>query len=368
MLISSEIFDSVKESFLCFVRAGLGQNEVFPSHAIDWQLMKALADEHGVSAVVLDGIERLMAKSSDLKVEIPKDLRRKWIAGMLKNHEGRYRTYKHTLASLAGFYNMHGFKMMVLKGYACSLDWPQPNHRPCGDIDIWQFGQWKEADAVLAAEKNVKIGSAHHHHTVFRWNGFSVENHYDFLNVHHHKSNVEMEAILKRLGQDDSHYTEIEGEKVYLPSANLHALFMLRHGISNFASTGFKLRQLLDWAFLVQKHNTEIDWQWLEKQVEYFGMKKIYDIFNAICIEDLGFDSGIFPKGQFDPSLKERVLNDVLSNEFSEKESGGFLSRALYKFRRWKANAWKHRLCFKESMWSAFLSGVWSHLLKPKSV
>lgn len=46
----------------------------------------------------------------------------------------------------------------------------------------------------------IKIDTSHHHHTVFEWEGFTVENHYDFLNVHHHKSNVEMERIFKSLG------------------------------------------------------------------------------------------------------------------------------------------------------------------------
>lgn len=78
---------------------------------------------------------------------------------------------------------------MVLKGYACSIDWPKPEHRPCGDIDIWLFGKQKEADAALAAspkfhDSSFKIDSSHHHHTVFDWCSFSVENHYDFVNVY----------------------------------------------------------------------------------------------------------------------------------------------------------------------------------------
>lgn len=241
------------------------------------------------------------------------------------------------------------------------------------DIDIWLFGQQKEADEALIAwfkvhGSKLKIDTSYHHHTVFEWKGFSVEDHYDFLNVHHHKSNREMEKILKDLGQDDSHYVEIEGERVYLPSANLHALFMLRHAMSNFASTGFQLRQLLDWGFFVEKRRSEIDWNWLVKRLNYFGMKKLYDIFNAICVGDLGFDVGIFPKVQFDPMMKDRVLNDILSPEFSEQEVGGFFRRAFYKYRRWRANAWKHELCYNESMSSAFWSGVWGHMMKPSSI
>lgn len=358
-MLSSDL----KDSFLAYVRMGIGHDS-YPNSTIDsWNQIKALADAQGLSAILVDGIERLLEDRRP-----PKMVLLQWIGEVLQNYETRYKQYQDAISSLAAFYNQHGFKMMVLKGYGLGLNYPKPNHRPCGDIDIWLFGQQKEADALLAKECGIDIDNEHHHHTVFEWKGFSVENHYDFLNVHHHKSNVEMEKILKDLGQDDSHYVEIGGNKVYLPSANLHALFMLRHAMSNFASTGFNLRQLLDWGFFAEKHRTEIDWKWLEKQLEYFGMKKLYDIFNAICVGDLGFDVDIFPKVQFDPMLKDRVLNDILSPEFNEKEKGGFFSRAIFKYRRWKANAWKHELCFSESLWSAFWSGVKSHILKPSSI
>ena len=97
-------------------------------------------------------------------------------------------------------------------------------------------------------------------------------------------------------------------------------------------------------------------------------MKKLYDVFNSICVVKLGFNEKLFKIEHVDKNLNERVLNDILSPEFSEKESGGFISRAMFKYRRWRANAWKHQLCFRESLWSAFLSGIWSHLLKPSSI
>jgi hypothetical protein len=126
--------------------------------------------------------------------------------------------------------------MMVLKGYACSLDWPKPDHRPCGDIDIWQFGKQVEADAAVAKEKGIKIDNSHHHHTVFWWGDFMVENHYDFINVHHHKGNVELEKEFKQLAFDDTHFVDVNGEKVYLPSPNLHALFLIKHAMTDFTS------------------------------------------------------------------------------------------------------------------------------------
>lgn len=368
------IKEETKEAFLEIVRLGIGKERSFAiPKSIDWNVIKSLADEQGLSAIVLDGADKLNANYSDT-VSMPLQMKLEWIGEVLQNYEQRYVAYEKAIASLAAFYHQHVFKMMVLKGYGLSLNYPKPNHRPSGDIDIWLFGKWKEADAILSSEKGIKIDNSHHHHTVFSWQGFSVENHYNFLNVHHHKSNLEMEELLEELGQDDSHSVEImdattgSAMRVYLPNANLHALFMLRHCMSNFASTGMRLRPLLDWGFFAEKHKADIDWSWLESQLEHFGMKKLYDIFNAICVGDLGFDVNIFPKVQFDPQLKDRVLNDILSPEFSEIEKGGFFSRAIYKFRRWRANAWKHELCFSEPLWSAFWSGIKSHLLKPSSI
>ena len=266
---------------------------------------------------------------------------------------------------------------MVLKGYACSLNWPKPQHRPCGDIDIWLFGKQKEADAVLEKEKpvqvcqggqKVKIDKSHHHHSVFEWDGFTVENHYDFINVHHHRSNLEIDKLFKELATDDSCSVDVYGEKVYLPSPNLHALFLLRHAMNHFASSEISLRQLLDWTFFVKRHGKEVDWKWLDNELEYYGMSTLVQVFNAICVEEFGFGASLFPKVQFNPFLKDRVLDEILEPAFNVKEPSFVLSRIAFKYRRWKANEWKHELCYKDSMWSAFWSGVWSHFLMPNSI
>lgn len=357
--------------FLRLVRLGIGnepadQLQTVPS--TDWNAMQALAEEQGLSAVVMDGINNYISQGAGQKLVIPKEIRRDWIGVVIQDYECWYEQYCNALAEMAAFYNSHGFKMMVLKGFACSLDWPRPDHRPCGDIDIWQFGQQAVADAALAAERGVEIDSSHHHHTVFSWGDIMVENHYDFINVHHHRSNKELEAILKRLAADDSHYVELSGEKVYLPSANLHALFLLKHLMAHFASVSISLRQLLDWGFFAQKHSAEIDWNWLDGVLEQFGMKQIFGIFNEICVSNLGFPASLFPFVSCDSELCGRVLNEILSPEFAGESPKNVFRRALFKFRRWRGNAWKHRLCYKESMWSAFWSGVWNHLLKPSSI
>ena len=362
---SSELYSS----FFTLVRLGIGTsvNAKIPND-VDWSELKDLAEKQGLAAVVLDGIEKLPEEQRPPKVFLLE-----WIGETLHGYEYRYDQYCKTMAEMAGFYNSHGYRMMVLKGYACSLDWPRPEHRPCGDIDIWLFGKQAEADAALSSKfkdqrSKFKIDRSHHHHTVFDWGGFTVENHYDFIDVHHRKSGPKLEAILKELGADDSHSVELYGEKVYLPSTNLHALFLLYHTMLHFTSTEMNIRQILDWGLFVKAHTNEIDWNWLLKNVEKFHLCDFMNVINAICVEDLGFDASIFRSVQFEPVLKDRVLNDTLSPEFTEEEPKWVLSRFFFRYRRWKSHEWKHKLCFEESMWSIFWTAVWSHILKPKSI
>lgn len=179
----------------------------------------------------------------------------------------RYLDYRKAIEALAAFYNTHGFRLMLLKGYACGRDWSRPEHRPYSDIDIWLFGKQKEADALLegfkfqdSGFKSIKVDRSLHHHTVFNWMGFTVENHYDFVNVHALRASAEMERAFKELGseanlnENDNHNSvgtrihsmEVNGEKVYLPSPNLHALFLIKHLASHFVGAIISLRQVLD--------------------------------------------------------------------------------------------------------------------------
>lgn len=366
------------DAFLKLVKLGIGHHSDNLPQKIDWQEVKDLAERQGLSAVVLDGIERLKANTNLTNGTngLPQMFLLEWIGEVMQEYENRYEQYCKAIAKLAGLYHPHDIKMMILKGYACSLDWPKPEHRPCGDIDIWLFGKQKEADALLErsntnrtdSTNNFKIDRSHHHHTVFNWGEFMVENHYDFIDVHHRKSGPKLEAIFKELGKDDSHSVELYGENVYLPSTNLHALFLLYHTMLHFTSTEMSIRQLLDWGFFIKKHTKEIDWNWLLGLIEEYHLKEFFNIINAICVEDLGFDAGVFHGVPFNPLLKDRVLKDTLSPEFTEEEPKWLLRRFFFRYRRWKSHEWKHKLCYEESMWSIFWTAVWSHILKPKTI
>ena len=379
---------------LPLLRLGIGHcAETLPG-AVDWKALKALAYRQGLSAVIWDGYKAAMGKQkilpgsgSEPAAEVadsnaapslppmPAELEKSWEEDVAKNYEARYADYAKRIGQLAWFYNRHGYKLMIIKGFGLSLNYPNPSHRPCGDIDIWAFGKHKEADEALSKEFGIKIDNSHHHHTVFSFMGYMVENHYDLINVHAHSSSAAMEKIFKELAEDDSNQILIGGEKAYLPSPDMHALFLLRHSMSHFAAVSMNLRQLLDWAFFAKANSQEINWNWLQGVLERFHMTDFFTCINYICVHHLGFAEEIFPpinpnllSGQDLPQLADRILADMISPEFSENEPRGLFPRVFFKYRRWRANAWKNRLCYKEGLFSSFLVSAWAHLLKPRSI
>lgn len=366
----------LRDQFLSLLRWGIDKESEPLQGTVNWDAVETMAVKHGLLAVVYDAIPQLPKGQRP-----PQVMWLRWIGQVMQGYEARHEAYRKAVMDLAAFYNTHGYKMMLLKGDACGRDWPRPEHRPCGDIDIWLFGKQKEADDVLVREKGIKIDNSHHHHTVFSWMGFTVENHYDFVNVHARKSNAELEKVFKEFGEDDSHSVEVKGDdstgsatKVYLPSPNLHALFLIRHMVGHFAAAEITLRQVLDWAFFVEKHTNEMDWEWLDGMLVKYHMREFFSCINAICVEDLGFQPVESLKFRVESQLesaefrklKERVLSDILEPAFTAETPKPLIPRVIFKYRRWKGNSWKHELCYGTSRWDGFWMLLRSHLMKPK--
>lgn len=361
------------DAFLSLVRLGIGtSNDVKIPNDMNWIALKALADIQGLSAIVLDGIDKVQGYSgSKVQDTLPLQMKLEWIGEVVQHYEQRYNAYEKAIRDLALFYRQHGIKMMVLKGYGLSLYYHNPKHRPCGDIDTWNFGQQKKADDWMTKECGIHVDTSEHHHTVFWWKGYMVENHYDFLIESATKTNSLLEPVLKELGMDDSRSVLVNGTKVYLPSPNLNALFLLRHSLMEFVGTGISLRLLLDWAFFWKAEYKNIDIPWFMGVVEEHGMKDFFHIIDTICVEDLGFDSSIFPETESKKEhLKDRVLNECLSPEYDKlaAHQKSPIKRVLFKYRRWKGGRWKRELCYKDGQLESFLWSVRMHLLKPSSI
>lgn len=325
---------------------------------VDWRAVMELANVQGVGAIVFDAIEKLKDKSLiDFQlIDGGNLLRLEWI-GTVIMQEQNYKTHLDTILKLAAFYSEHGIDMMILKGYGLSLNYPCPNHRPCGDIDIWLRGKQQEADILLAEYMGIQPQKSSHH-TIFEIDGCKVENHITVLEHDTHLSNIPVDAVLTKLVNEKEEIVEIKGMRLLLPSVEFNSLFLLRHSAIHFFVEGIVIRHLLDWATFIVRYSEEIDWDVLYKSAKKNNMDKYLSCLNAICVDYLGFNPEQFPIRKKNEELKIRVIEDILNKEFDEEipdRHKHFLKYCFVKTKRLWANRWKSQITNTDSFVSAFL-------------
>ena len=350
---------------LRLVRAGLGCEDTGgPGAAGSWPEVYALAVRQGVLAVAWDGL-RLLEQGG---FEGPdRRLRLRW-AYNVQAMEELYARQQRAVGRLARFLSGQDIPVMLLKGCGLALDYPVPEHRPCGDIDIYLYGAWRRADEILQRVSGIKIDRDKHHHTVFTLDGIAVENHYDIFNVRAHRSNAEIDRILKSMADTDTRVMIGEGT-VCLPSADFNALFLLRHAGAHFSAAEIGLRHIVDWAMFVRRHHGEIDWPRIEDIARRHNMDRFLHCLNALSIDILGVGESCFPPFERDGSLEQRVLAEVLHPAFAERiPKRGFLQIMVFKLRRWWSGRWKHRIVYREGLVAMFFSQLRSHLESPEAM
>ncbi|MBR4228307.1 MAG: nucleotidyltransferase family protein [Bacteroidales bacterium] len=359
--------DANSTFLLKLVRIGIHLDATLPPTPpdVDWEAVAKLAAEQKVTAIAWDGYARLY-EAGMVTVDMDRSLKKQWLALVYQSFELRYPEYRAKIGHLASFFAQHGIRMMVLKGYGLSLNYPVPMHRPCGDVDFWTFGEAERVDRVLADELGIEVKGSTEHHTTFHFEGQYFEHHHNFVSPHARQSSAVVEERLEALASVGEEAVEIDGQQVFLPSPDFNALFLLRHAAAHFAGEQINIRQLLDWGLFVEKHRDRVDWKRLEDFVEKVGMTAFYRVLNGICVDYLGFSTSAFPAER--DASEQRVLEDVLCPEFSDPCPSFILAQWLWRIRRWRHRTWKQKLVYPEPLMRTFLVRLMSHLKDPASL
>ena len=121
----------------------------------DWKEVIDLSFGQGVAALSVDGLGfahdndddnddglELRGESLELSLDSPEleDLKYEWFGACFEN-EQTYEEHLKVIEKLALLYNEQSVRMLLLKGYGLSLNYPVPEHRTSGDIDIYLYGK-----------------------------------------------------------------------------------------------------------------------------------------------------------------------------------------------------------------------------------
>jgi len=336
--------------FFRLIRSGAGLGAAPVSDTADtavtpgsWERIYRMAADHGLSAVVWDGICRRPAAQQP-----PRETRIRWALSAEKLEE-RYRHQQQTASKLAARFSEEGLRMLLLKGLGLSRDYPLPEHRECGDIDIYLYGQSDKGDRVLH-----EIG-AHLYfdvpkHSEYVWDGVLIENHRTILNVRRNRTERELNAVLVRLLEKEGTHGLAPG--IQAPRATFNAIFLIRHAAVHFQKEGIVLRHLCDWACFLTRHWDEIDHALFRTAMEDYRMDRFADLMTAAAVEYLGAE---VPGPECEAGMLGRFMEEVLTlSPMPDKP----LPRLLRKLSGPYRNRWRLREVLRTPVWRYYYDTV----------
>lgn len=291
--------------FIRLVSSGLNLHAIptagdTPS-AESWEGIYRLAAAHGLSAVAWDGVRRLPPEQQP-----PRELRMRW-ALTAENLEKRYRHQQATASKLAARFSEDGLRVLILKGLGLSRDYPTPEHRECGDIDIYLFGESDKGDRILH-DLGAHLYFDVPKHSEYVWDGVQIENHRTLLNVRRNTTERELNAVLLRLLETEG--THDLGRGMSAPSATFNAIFLMRHAAVHFQKEGIALRHVCDWACFLERHWQQIDHALFESAMAARRMDRFAALMTAAAVKYLGAS---VPEPECDAALLERFMQEVFS-------------------------------------------------------
>lgn len=290
---------------------------------LDWNSLVNLAARQGVLCVARDGLDQMEQCGGMTKINrisgLSRELLIRWELSVQKL-ETRNKRQREVIKELVALFRENGIEMLLLKGIGLSVLYPKPNHRECGDIDIFLFGDYEKGNKVIE-ELGIEVDNDGSKHSKFFFKGVPVENHKTFLNVEYTQADKNLEKHLHKILYEQGFDTiMIEDTQIRIPTPDFTAIFLSRHDITHFLASGLVLRHFCDLALLFEKNRARIDFANFESVMREYGQFNLICSFLAIGQMHLGLPKESLPEfsidGQQVATLTNRVFEDTFYNKY----------------------------------------------------
>jgi len=361
------LFSLLKTS-LCF--SNRDAFSVIPKD-IDWESLINLAAGQGVLSLTLDGMRQMEQSCTIPKISSLDGLSRevliRWELSS-KKQEARNKKQRAVIKELVAVFRENGIEMLLLKGIGLSELYPNPNHRECGDIDIFLFGDYEKGNKVIE-ELGIEVEKDGSKHSNFFFKGVPIENHKTFLNVDYTKADENLEKhLLEILRVQGFDTLMIDHIPVRIPTPDFTAIFLCRHDITHFLASGLVLRHFCDLALFFHINRERIDFANFELVMREHGQYNLICSFLAIGEWHFGLPKESLAEFSIDQhqvvALTNRVLEDTFCNPYrsierKEIETMWVLRRKLLGVNqlvrsKWKYDSIENGLFFKSLIFRVF--------------
>lgn len=280
---------------LTFLKAGLWNHEVSVDQSFDdWNGLVREARRQSVLGIVAKAV----LDRRDLQTRLPNDLRlrlKSFVVSNVMTSESMREIIVRVVQAMADA----GIIPVLLKGHSLAVNYPFPDLRQCGDIDIYVG----EESAVEAYQVLKTIATSIDPEDKSLW-GKHFSAHFDEIEVevHRHTSThstrryagIYAEAAGK--GLTENLQTLSMGDvSVLTPSIDFNAYYIFDHLFEHFLTSGIGLRHLCDWMMYLHRYHGQLDLAYLKKLLADMDMLKPWQAFGGILVKYLGLPQEEFP-------------------------------------------------------------------------
>ena len=308
----------------------------------DWPGLFTLAKQQSVLALVAHAVLSDSEISAQLNESIKARLKTHVMANM-----STHRVLNNSVVLVVAALDTAGVPSVLLKGQALARNYPIPELRACGDVDIYvgtenylkacevlgAIASWKEDCCPEANVKHYDVRIGQTPVEIHRYSDVNASKYYD--KVYQAYSDEGLSQGLRTM--------DFAGTVVNTPADDFNAFYIFNHLWHHFLTSGIGLRQFCDWMMFLHVRKDEIDREKLRRILMDMDMDLMtpWQAFGCVLVDKLGMPADEFPfydarKGSTVRKIVKRILeegNFGKEREMYKDRSGeGYLKRKLKSF------------------------------------
>ena len=320
---------SYQQVFLELLRAGLWERKPHVTQDfVEWGRVLRLAKSQSVLGVV----GQVMLTDEDLVNRIPQELKvriKQFVMMNVLTHE----LLNKTLVKVVSALRDGAVEPVLLKGQGIARNYPRPELRQCGDIDLYVGLENAEKAHELLASIADKIDakelvSVDKHFHVTMPGGVEVEVHRYTQKQSASKSD-EIRQTASGMGTSSNLVAyDFYGVPVNTPADDFNAFYIFDHLLHHFLTSGVGLRQFCDWMMFLHKRSGKLNQEYLHRLLVDMEMLEPWQVLGCVLVDKLGLPEAEFP---FFNRKQERKAEKIMRRVFAEGNFGK--ERSIYKNR-----------------------------------
>lgn len=334
-----QVMDSGSSILLNLIRGSMFGVPVSLSAAPDWDKIILKANEQTVTGLLADSMKFIpdeMKPSSGQMKRLQVFMFRNMTAHSLLNSK---------LAEVLELLRSEGMSPVLLKGQGLAELYGDSYVRQCGDIDLYvgpdDYRRACQLTEVFAGSPPCECENMKH--TTYRCGGVLVEIHRIADNLAGGKRDkVYQQWTISHLRSENLRNIDIAGTSVSVPPVNFDVIYIMNHAWHHFVNGGIGLRQICDWTLYMHRFHDQIDVDALRKDLEDFGLSRVWEFFCGMAVRHLGLPEDECPlyTGSYSRE-SDRMMELIMSegnfgrhsDQIKTPRPKGYVSGKLHSFR-----------------------------------